>query len=874
MMRVFGAVLVAAAVHAAIWHVSRESVEPADAVRPIQYLSYSPYHTRVNPKDVALVPADQIERDLERIAEVSDGLRTYSVSAGLDRVPEIAADLGLDVVLGAWIGDTESRDREEMDLVAELSRANRNVRSVLVGNEVLLRKERTVDELIALVREVKRQVHVPVSTSEIWYLWLQHPELVSAVDYISVHILPYWEGVAAEQAVPYTMERLEDLRKAYPGKKIVISEFGWPSQGYNNLDAKPGALAQASVIREFLGEADRHGVSYNIIEAFDQPWKTNEGSVGAYWGVFDNTGLPKFALTGLVEESGTVWKAAMAVIVGACLTLLGLWRGRATGAHALAFAAAANGVGAAVILAAAYPFENYLNVGIGIMWTIGFVLIIPLTLISLTKLNEIFHVVLGRRPKRLIDAMGARPVSRSLPKISIHIPAYREQPQMLIQTLNGIAALDYPNFEVIVIVNNTPEAEYSAPVAEHCERLGPRFKFLDIVVKGFKAGALNAALEHTAPDAEIIALIDADYVVLPNWLSDLAPLFDDPRVALVQAPQDHRDGPESLFKTVMNSEYAGFFDVGMVQRNEDNAIIQHGTMCLMRRTALEAVGGWSTETIVEDTELGLRFLEAGYLTHYTNTRYGRGLLPDTFEAFKTQRFRWAYGAMQIIRKHWAHMLPRSKSLSNAQKRHFLVGWMFWLADALGTGAAILNLLWVPVIVFVGVAIPPLPFTVPIVAAFVIALAHCAVLYAKRVDIPFHCVPGAALSAMSLQLTVARAVLTGLVSDAIPFMRTDKGGNAKKRTQNPVAWEAALGALLALSALALVLTNDKQVTELTIFAATLAVQSVPFLAAAMMLAIERTQKSDAVATAVAVAAPLEPVLEQTAMDLRADAARAA
>ena len=593
MMRVFGAVLVAAAVHAAIWHVSRESVEPADTVRPIQYLSYSPYHTRVNPKDVALVPADQIERDLERIAEVSDGLRTYSVSAGLDRVPEIAADLGLDVVLGAWIGDTESRDREEMDLVAELSRANRNVRSVLVGNEVLLRKERTVDELIALVREVKRQVHVPVSTSEIWYLWLQHPELVSAVDYISVHILPYWEGVAAEQAVPYTMERLEDLRKAYPGKKIVISEFGWPSQGYNNLDAKPGALAQASVIREFLGEADRHGVSYNIIEAFDQPWKTNEGSVGAYWGVFDNTGLPKFALTGLVEESGTVWKAAMAVIVGACLTLLGLWRGRATGAHALAFAAAANGVGAAVILAAAYPFENYLNVGIGIMWTIGFVLIIPLTLISLTKLNEIFHVVLGRRPKRLIDAMGARPVSRSLPKISIHIPAYREQPQMLIQTLNGIAALDYPNFEVIVIVNNTPEAEYSAPVAEHCERLGPRFKFLDIVVKGFKAGALNAALEHTAPDAEIIALIDADYVVLPNWLSDLAPLFDDPRVALVQAPQDHRDGPESLFKTVMNSEYAGFFDVGMVQRNEDNAIIQHGTMCLMRRD--RAGSGWRLE---------------------------------------------------------------------------------------------------------------------------------------------------------------------------------------------------------------------------------------------------------------------------------------
>lgn len=840
----------------------------------MQYVSYSPYHTSVNPKDVESIPAYQIRRDLERVAAVSNGVRTYSVAGGQDRVPAIAADLALDVVLGAWIGDTESRDREEVEAVAELTRANRNVRSVLVGNEVLLRKERTVDELIALIREVKRQVPVPVSTSEIWYLWLQNPELVSAVDYISVHILPYWEGVGADQAVSFTMERLQELREAYPGKKIVISEFGWPSQGYNNRDAVPGELTQATVIRDFIAEAGRQGFEYNIIEAFDQPWKSNEGSVGAYWGLFDNTGNAKFPLSGAVEESGTLWKAALALIIGAALTVLGLARGRATVGHALAFAAAANGVAAAVAIAAAYPFENYLNPGIAIMWTIGFILIVPLTLISLTKLNEIFAVTLGRRPKRLISVTGARPLSRRMPKISIHIPAYREPAHMMVQTLNSLAALKYPNFEVVVIVNNTPEAEYSAPVAEHCRHLGSRFKFLDIVVQGFKAGALNAALEHTADDAEIIAVIDADYVVSPDWLSDLAPVFEDPQVALVQAPQDHRDGPESLFKTVMNSEYAGFFDVGMVQRNEDNAIIQHGTMCMVRRTALLEVGGWGTETIVEDTELGLRLLEAGYLAHYTNIRYGRGLLPDTFEAFKTQRFRWAYGAMQIIRKHWVHMLPGAKTLNVRQKRHFVVGWMYWLADALGTGAAILNLLWVPVIVFVGVVMPPLPLTIPIVAAFVIALMHCAVLYARRVDIPFRCVPGAALSAMSLQLTVARAVLTGLISDALPFRRTDKGGNAKKQDKNPVAWEAALGVLLAFAALVLVLINEKQVTEQNLFAATLAVQSVPFLAAALMLGIERSRKTDDVASPAAVPAPSEPVLEEAAMEGQAEAARAA
>lgn len=874
MKRLIGAVLVAAAIHGLFWHLAHESVDPTDVAGPIQHLSYSPYHTRVNPKDVDTIPAEKIERDLERVAAVARGVRTYSVTAGVDQVPEIAADLGLDVTLGAWIGDTESRDRAEVEAVVDLSRANRNIRSILVGNEVLLREERTVDELIALIREVKRQVYVPVSTSEIWYLWLQHPELVSAVDYISVHILPYWEGIGAEEAVSYTMARLEELRAAYPGKKIVISEFGWPSRGYNNLAAKPGELTQASVIREFIDAAEKHGVAYNIIEAFDQPWKSNEGSVGAYWGLFDSSGEPKFALSGPVEESGMVWKMSLALIVGAGLTILGLVRGRATVGHALAYAAAANAVAAAVAIAAAYPVENYLNPGLVIMWVVGFVLIVPLTLISLTKLNEIFEVSLGHRPKRLINVMGASPLTRRMPKISIHIPAYREPPHMLIQTLDSVAALKYPNFEVVVIVNNTPEAEYSAPVAAHCQRLGARFKFLDIVVKGFKAGALNAALEHTAPDAEIIAVIDADYAVLPNWLSDLSTLFEDPRVALVQAPQDHRDGHESLFKTLMNSEYAGFFDVGMVQRNEDNAIVQHGTMCMVRRSALMEVGGWGSDTIVEDTELGLRLMEAGYLAHYTNNRYGYGLLPDTFEAFKTQRFRWAYGGMQIIRKHWAHMLPGSRSLTGAQKSRFVVGWMYWLADALGTGAAILNLIWVPVILFVGVVIPPLPLTIPVVAAFLIALVHCAVLYAKRVHIPFYAIPGAALSAMSLQFTVARAVLSGLVTDTLPFKRTDKGGNTKKRVKNPVAWETALGTLLAASALVLVLTNDKHVTELTIFAMTLAIQSVPFLAARLMLAIERGWKGHKVDAPNALPVPLEMDLEKSAMDSRPDAVRAA
>ena len=167
------------------------------------------------------------------------------------------------------------------------------------------------------------------------------------------------------------------------------------------------------------------------------------------------------------------------------------------------------------------------------------------------------------------------------------------------------------------------------------------------ISSGYKAGALRLALAHTASDAEIIGVIDADYVVDPDWLKALVPLFADPRVGLVQSPQDHRDGDRSVMHRAMNAEYAGFFDIGMVQRNEVNAIIVHGTMCLIRRAAIESAGGWSSDTIVEDSDLGLALLEHGWLAHYTNRRYGYGLLPDTFEAYKRQRQRWAFGGIQL-----------------------------------------------------------------------------------------------------------------------------------------------------------------------------------------------------------------------------------
>jgi cellulose synthase/poly-beta-1,6-N-acetylglucosamine synthase-like glycosyltransferase len=371
--------------------------------------------------------------------------------------------------------------------------------------------------------------------------------------------------------------------------------------------------------------------------------------------------------------------------------------------------------------------------------------------------------------------------------------------------------------------------------------LGPRFKFVRAdQLDGFKAGALRLAFEHTSPEAEIIGVLDADYVVHPDWLKDLVPAFAAPGVGLVQAPQDHRDAGRSVLHAVMNREYAGFFDIGMVQRNEVNAIISHGTMCLVRRSALVDAGGWSSDTIVEDADLGLTLLERGWETHYTRRRYGWGLLPSDFAAYKRQRHRWAYGGVQLVKKHWRAFIPGRSRLTAQQRNEFLYGWLIWLgAEGLGVLLAILNLIWMPFVAFFGIAVPQAVLTVPVLAAFSIMLLHFLVLYRTRVRAPIFVSIGAAFSAMALQLTVGRAVAEGLIKDTVPFIRTAKGSGGSLTDRFPALWEGLLGVLLIIGSCTLYLTNEPQAREIYIFSAVLLVQSLPFLAALAVTLLERS-----------------------------------
>ena len=707
-MRTVAAVLaLVACVHAGMWALLRPEGKAPNFTGQLASVSYSPFADSQHPDYGDRPTAEQIRADLKAIAPYTRAIRTYSATGGAELVPPIAAEFGLKVTVGAWIDKDQARNEREIRSALDLARHYSNVNAIVVGNETTLRAEMSVDDLIKLIQKVKRASPVPVTTGEIWTVWIDHPELASAVDFIAAHILPYWEGFDASHAVDHTIEFYDKLRRMHPGKRIVIAEFGWPSAGYNFHDADPGRIDQAMVIRDFVNRAEAYGIDYNIVEAIDQPWKTMEGGVGPYWGLFDASRQAKFSWTGPISDPDYIKRAGLAVLLGLLLSLPILAVAGVSATQALLLAVSANAVGAWFSAIVAFWKGHYFVPGAAFALGLGIVLLIPLVAIALSRIEEIAAIAFGRPPRRLavappLVAGSLRPQGLD-PCTGLLRAAGNARPPRSMPW----HASTTPMSNACVVINNTPDPSLWQPVEEHCRKLGERFKFVRIdKLVGYKAGALRLALAHTAPDAEIIGSIDADYVVHPDWLKDLVPLFADARVGFVQSPQDHRDGDRSLMHAAMNAEYSGFFDIGMVQRNEINAIVMHGTMCLIRRAAIESAGGWSSDTIVEDTDLGLAFLEHGWSAHYTNRRYGHGLLPDTFEAYKRQRHRWASAASNFCANIGASCcLAPTGSRASRSANTASAGSTGSARNSIGVVVALLNIVWVPVVAFANIAVP-------------------------------------------------------------------------------------------------------------------------------------------------------------------------
>jgi exo-beta-1,3-glucanase (GH17 family) len=289
---------------------------PIDPNAKLLCVSYAPFRDTQTPlSPTTHVGPEQIAQDLARLAKISDCVRTYSIENGLDQVPEQAAKVGLKVIQGIWLGSNRLKNQAQISTVVRLTKEYPDVISaVVVGNEVLLRGEMTTADLAATIRSVKSQVTVPVTYADVWEYWLRNREIYDAVDFVTIHILPYWEDfpVRAKYAAAHVDAIRRRMAVAFPGKEILIGETGWPSAGRMRDGALPSRTNQARVVSEILDMAKRDGFRVNLIEAYDQPWKRQlEGTVGGYWGLFDSVRRTVKYQPGQAISNYPLWRLQM-----------------------------------------------------------------------------------------------------------------------------------------------------------------------------------------------------------------------------------------------------------------------------------------------------------------------------------------------------------------------------------------------------------------------------------------------------------------------------------------------------------------------------------------------------------------------------------
>ena len=815
----------------------------------IDGVSFSPFRAHQSPQETQFPSEAEITRDLQLLSSRMHSVRTYSVESTLGSIPRLAARLGLDVTVGVWIsGDTNRNWRELSDLKDTLAENSGNIKGIVVGNEVLLRKEVTVKELATYVDIVKSMSgDIPVTVAETWDIWLKNQQLADHVDYVTAHVLPYWEGIPAHMGPDYVFERYDNLRSSFVDKQIVLGEVGWPSEGRQRGGAVPSLQNQAKFLRQFLQLAEARNAEYFVLEAFDQVWKTDEGAVGRYWGIYNAAREAKFPFADPVTPVPE-WPAiagfslAMAILMLAFL--LRDSRGLVHGGRG--FLVLVSYAISSVVVWMVYDYsQKYLTWEQALLGVALLLAALCITIVLLTEAHEWAESIWTRRHSQPNRTRG---VNKSVTKkVSIHVPIHNEPPDMVIETLAALRNLDYDDFEVIVVDNNTDDQACWQPVQRWCERQDERFRFYHInPLPGFKAGALNYALKQTAVDAELVAVIDSDYVVEPEWLLDCTAAFDDEKIAVVQAPQDYRDGNESLFKSMIYAEYAGFFGIGMVNRDARNAIIQHGTMTIVRRSVLENVERWSEWCITEDAELGLKILEDGHQTAYVPRSYGRGVMPDNFMDYKKQRFRWAYGSVLILRHHMRFFLSLSRSkLTSGQRYHFLAGWLPWMADGL-------CLIFSSVALFYSVLmiIYPYQFNPPEIMLsllpigfFTFKLSKILVLYRWRLHANLLQSIGACIAGLAVAHTIARAMFAGLRSKDMSFYRTPKlaDGHSLLQALNDAREEALFAFALILAAVSIAGRDDAYLADTRLWIALLVVQSIPYVAAVTLSLISTFER---------------------------------
>ena len=423
--------------------------------------------------------------------------------------------------------------------------------------------------------------------------------------------------------------------------------------------------------------------------------------------------------------------------------------------------------------------------------------------------------VLGRR-----DGVPVQPEPTGAPWVALQVATYNEPVDLVSETLMSLARLDYPNFIVQVVDNNTTDPALWRPLEELCRQLGPRFQFMHLEPwPGFKAGALNEATRRLPHEIEIIGIIDADYIVMPDFLRHMVGHFDDPQVAFAQSSQNYREWRDSSYLRGLFYSFRYFFDVTMTARAHRNAIIFCGTMGLIRRSVLDEIGGWDETCITEDAEASLRMLGRGYRGVYDRRAYGAGIMPLDFSGLKKQRFRWAFGGVQILRMWWRELVPFAPHrlrLTRAQRAHYLLGSLQWFAEPLT---------WIFTILLLATALASsLHHTLPIrqLTAGILAvpivfagtgLARAMWAMRRMSGCSRKDALGALRSWFALSWVVTLACMRGLVRRSASFLRTPKHkeGTALLRALWSSSAESLIAVCAAAGAVAMVVRSPSVAT---------------------------------------------------------------
>jgi glucan 1,3-beta-glucosidase len=389
---------------------------PIDPNAKLLCVSYAPFRGAQTPlSSTARIAPEQIAADLAQLAKISDCVRTYSIENGLDQVPGLAAQVGLKVIQGIWLGGNRLKNQAQIATAVGLSKQYPDVITALVvGNEVLLRGEMTTADLAATIRSVKSQVTVPVTYADVWEYWLRNREVYDAVDFVTIHILPYWEDypIRAKYAASHVDAIRKQMAVAFPGKEILIGETGWPSAGRMREGALPSRTNQARVVSEILQLAKQENFRVNLIEAYDQPWKRQlEGTVGGYWGLFDavkrqlkyppNEAISNYPLWKL--EMGCGMALSVLVFGAAWLTLRRRpWTPRLASWIAVAISATAAGI----LLGIATDKMLYESYGVGgwLQWGLLLAAAIASPLVCATALMS------GRALPTFLELIGPREI--------------------------------------------------------------------------------------------------------------------------------------------------------------------------------------------------------------------------------------------------------------------------------------------------------------------------------------------------------------------------------------------------------------------------------------------------------------------------------